>query len=195
MMLMVGAACAEEPGGATAGEAKDVSNVSITMTLDKETCDFGQLPKAKVVLKNEGDVKVVLARSLDGSEVGWRFPKCGIEVFDENKEAVQLGGMARCGNMSMLQEGDFVELAPGETLVLAESAGHFSFYQLSQKPGTYWVRYSYATSSGGVEKYYGDERMTEGFKVDWKLRELAERIPELSVKSNMVKVVVLPKEE
>ena len=195
LLLMAGVACGHGRGDANPGEAKGVPKVSIIMTLDKETYAFGELPKAKVVLKNESDENVVLARSLDGSEVGWRFPKCGIEVFDENKEKVQLGGIARCGNMNTLRDGDFVELEPGETLTLAENAGFYAFYQLSQKPGTHWVRYSYATSSGGVEKYFGDERMMPGHKVDPALREMAARIPEISVMSEMVKVVVLPKEE
>ena len=141
---------------------------------------------------------------LDGSEAGWRFPHCGFEVFDENKKPVQLGGIARCGNMSTLRKGDFVKLGTGDSINLNDNgyAGYWGLYQISTKPGTYWVRHYYKTSGGPVEGYFGDERMLlelkkdepeVEFELDPAIVELAAEIPKLTVYSEMVKVVIEPK--
>ena len=178
--------------GAPELEVNDEVKISCIIGTQKTSYIVGEIPKMNVMLTNQGDETIVLPRVLDGSEVGWRFPKCGIELYDENQEPILLQGIGRCGNMSTLRAEDFVRLSPNESFDLAQNgyAGFAAFHQISQKPGTYWIRYYYQTSGGAVEDYYGDERMMEVPEVDAEIRKLASRVPKVSVYSNMQKLVI-----
>lgn len=176
---------------------ESLDGVSSTVIFEKASYVVGEIPKAKVILHNRTGQEIVLSKGLDGSEVGWRFPKCGFEIFDENKERIQPQPIGRCGNMSTLRVDDFVEVPDGGDMNLSENgyAGFSGLYQISQKPGTYWVRHYYHTSGGSVSDYFGDERMMERPKVDSAIRKLAEQVPKVSVYSEMVKVVIEEKTE
>ncbi len=162
------------------------------LELDKTTYVGGEIPRAKVVLTNQGDREVVLSKSLDGSSVGWRYPKCQMQIFDENNEPVSINCIGRCGNMSVLRNGDFVRLAPGESMTVSPYGfeGFVGSHQLSQSPGTYWLQYRYATTDQGVEGYAGDERMMKNMTFSKKLTALAAEIPAVTVVSNRVKIVI-----
>ena len=198
----------QEPVGPTQAEVlepvREVEGVTCTVGLEKASYTVGEIPKAKVVLHNGSGEELVLPRGLDGSEAGWRYPHCGFEVFDEHKKPIQLGGIARCGNMSTLSKGDFAKLGAGDSLNLSENgyAGYWGLYQISSKPGTYWIRHYYLTSGGPVEDYFGDERMLlelkkdepdVEFELDPAIVKLAGEIPKVTVYSEMVKLVIEPK--
>jgi hypothetical protein len=78
---------------------------------------------------NQGGSAVRVLRSLDASDVGWRYPKINIEVRDAAGELVPVPMMGRCGLVNPLTADAFVALAPGQRLSLL-GEGTFGHYAL-----------------------------------------------------------------
>jgi hypothetical protein len=74
---------------------------------------------------NAGPVAVDAIPSLDASDVGWRYPKIGIEIVDPDGTVVEPGDLGRCGMTNPL--ADALAFVP-------------------DRPGGWRVRFTYDTS-------------------------------------------------
>ena len=157
----------------------------------------GKIPQVKVSIANNSGKVVHLVRSLDGSDSGMRFPKCGIEILDTaGKPVPEKRRMGRCGNMNLLQTTDFVKVTVGSEFNPSKGEFFFSaqldrFLQLP--PGIYILRFYYQTSTKGVEDYFGDERQMRGMTVAPEMQKLFEGVPLIDIKSNDLKITVKAK--
>jgi hypothetical protein len=85
------------------------------LSADRTTYQVGETPRLSVRIINKSARDVYLVGSLDGSDVGWHFPKWRLEVLDPaGKPLTTSRGGARCGNMNSLKTNDFVRVAPGQ---------------------------------------------------------------------------------
>jgi len=157
----------------------------------------GKIPRVNVSITNKSGKDVYLVGSLDGSDVGWRFPKCGFELLDSTGKPVpQKQPMGRCGNMNTLKITDFVRVA-ADTDFNPYGQGFFGsrqIYRFEQlPPGTYILRFYYQTSTNDVQDYFGDERMMEKKITFPKIQKLFEAVPLIDIKSNELKITVQSK--
>jgi hypothetical protein len=121
---------------------------------------------------NRTDHALPVLRSLDASDMGWRYPKIDIEIRDAKGRLIEPGGIGRCGLVNPLQADDFVELAAGERLDLLGEGGfghHRLRYPLNLAPGTYTVMLRYDISFA--------ERERKGGEPDTNLRAKIDRLP------------------
>jgi hypothetical protein len=174
------------------------SKFTCAISSDKATITQGEIPRVKVAITNKSGVDVFLVGSLDGSDVGWRYPKCGFEVLDSAGKPFPEKPMARCGNMNMLKTSDFVKVDAGG-IFNPVGEGFFGSSQLfhfrSFPPGTYILRFFYRTSAKGVQEYFGDERMSGKKGAAPEIQKLYERVPQIDVKSNELRVTIQAKPE
>jgi hypothetical protein len=173
--------------------AANKNDVTCHIELEKPVIEQGTLPPVTVSIINETDKPIVLLGSLDGSDVGWRYPKCGFELFDENKKPLSLGGIGRCGNMNPLRAEDFVQVGSGNRFN-PYGKGFFSSHHLWQisnyRPGTYYLRFYYQTRGTGVKDFFGDERMMKNPRAPANIQALAKQVPHLDLKSNFIKLTI-----
>lgn len=173
------------------------SPFTCSISAEKATLIQGQVPRVKVSITNKSGKDVHLVGSLDGSDVGWRFPKCSFELLDTTGKPVpQKQPMSRCGNMNTLKTTDFVKVAAG-TEFNPIGKGFFGSWQLYRfeqlPPGTYILRFYYQTSTKGVQDYFGDERMMGQKTVAPEIQKLFESVPLIDIKSNDLQITVQPK--
>ena len=168
-----------------------------SISAEKATIMQGEVPRVKVSIANKSGKDVHLVGSLDGSDVGWRFPKCGFELLDTAGEPVpQKQPMGRCGNMNTLETADFVKVAAGAEFNPFGQGffGSWQLYRFKQlPPGTYILRFYYQTSTKGVQDYFGDERMMGQKTVSPEIQKLFEAVPLTDIKSNDLQITVQPK--
>jgi hypothetical protein len=108
----------------------------------------GQPFPLRFAVRDVGAVPVDAIVSLDASDVGWRYPKIGVEFVDPRGHVVEREIIGRCGLMNPLTAADLRELRPGEALD-PFGPGSFSHEALSFTPdrrGTWTVRFTYDTS-------------------------------------------------
>ena len=164
------------------------------ITSDRTTYTVGQIPIITVSITNKSAKEVILVGSLDGSDVGWRFPKCQLEILDAAGKPVT-APMARCGNMNVLRAADFVAV-PARGTFNPFSTGFFAPYQFDQFPithaGDYTLRFYYSTSDR-IQDYFGDERMMGRTNTTPEIQRLFKRVPKLELKSNELKLKFTPK--
>jgi hypothetical protein len=164
------------------------------ISTDQSIVFEGEIPRVEVSITNRSGKDVYLVGSLDGSDVGWRFPKCGFDLLDtEGKPIPQTKPMLRCGNMNPLKAEDFVKVPAGKTFSPTGS-GFFGSWQLYRfqelPPGVYVLRFYYQTSTKGIDDYFGDERMF-GQKVEKpELLRFFEAVPLVDIKSNDLRITV-----
>jgi hypothetical protein len=101
-------------------------------------------------LVNQSAVPVRVLRSLDASDIGWRYPKIQVELEGPDGQVWGEPG-GRCGLMNSLTLRDFQVLRPGEAFdpFGPGSFGHSALRHLPEKPGTWTVRFTYDTSGAG----------------------------------------------
>lgn len=104
---------------------------------------------------NRTDHPLSIIRSLDASDVGWRYPKLDLEIRDVDGHLVDGSPIGRCGLVNPLTASDFVELAPGaRTNLLGD--GTFGHYRLSGPnglaPGVYTVTLHYDLRFDGPDR-------------------------------------------
>ena len=160
---------------------------------DRTTYAVGQVPAITVSITNKSPKEVMLVGSLDGSDVGWRFPKCRLEILDAEGKPVT-APMFRCGNMNVLKTTDFIAVPAGKTFN-PFGKGFFppsQFYQFPvTTPGDYTLHFYYSTSDR-VQDYFGDERGSQTNATP-EIQRLFERVPKLELKSNTLKLKFVPK--
>jgi len=161
---------------------------------DRTNYAVGDVPTITVSITNRSAKEVILVGSLDGSNDGWRFPKCRLEILDAVGKPVT-APMARCGHMNVLRTADFVAVAAGGTFN-PYGGGFFAPYQFHQfpvtTPGDYTLRFYYSTSDR-VQDYFGDERMMGRTNATPEIQRLFKRVPKLELKSNELKLKFTPK--
>jgi hypothetical protein len=121
---------------------------------------------------NHTNQSLPVLRSLDASDMGWRYPKIEIEIRDANGSVVGPGSLGRCGLVNPLAAKDFVELASGARVdLLGEDS--FRHHRLRHPnglpPGTYTVTMRYDISFAKAER--------KSTQHDATVRALIERLP------------------
>lgn len=169
-------------------QANGPAEVEVVLTVESDTIKAGQTPVFRVQLINRTDKTIYLVGSLDGSDVGWRYPK--ITVKRTGPEV--LHGPLRCGNMNNLREQDFVQLKPGESLdPFDRDRGFFSNYHLHRQtlnmPGKYTFTLTYDTNENDIGKWWGF--MGPGEPSD-KMKQMLAEVPKGTYVSNTVTVTV-----
>lgn len=168
-----------------------------TISAEKVSIVQGTVPRVNVAITNKSGKDVYLVGSLDGSEVGWRFPKCGFELLDAaGKPVPQKRPMSRCGNMNALKTTDFAKVAEGAEFNPTGKGffGSSQLYRFRQlPPGTYILRFYYQTSTKSAEDYSGDLQRSRLKPVSPEIQELFEAVPLIDIKSNDLQITVQPK--
>lgn len=118
---------------------------------------------------NRTDRPLSVIRSLDASDMGWRYPKIELEIRDAQGRLVEDAPVGRCGLVNPLTASDFVELAPGaRTNLLGD--GTFGHHRLrgpnGLAPGVYTVTLHYDL------RFDGPERTTHEAGIEAKLAAL-----------------------
>lgn len=151
--------------------------------LARERIKVGERLPVEFRVRNISERPISVLPALDASDVGWRHPKCELEIRDERGSRQDLK-IQRCASVNSLLARDFVELLPGESLP------PFWHYLLEWKPdraGTYTVRFTYDTSSGDPKDW---RVRREG--EDPELIKLLDQLPKGRFESAVLKVVVQP---
>jgi hypothetical protein len=140
-----------------------------------------------VRIRNSSSSEVYLVGSLDGSDMGWRYPKCGFEVFGPDGSPVVHEG-ALCDVTNGIGVVDFVKV-PAEGSFDPLTEGFFIPYQLirfpAETPGIYTVRFYYSTATDDIQDYQGGQR---GRRPSQEVQRLFERVPKLDLESNDLKL-------
>lgn len=166
--------------------------VEVVLTAESQTIEAGQVPAFSVRLINRSDETICLVGSLDGSDVGWRYPK----LTAQREGPVETAAIGRCGNMNNLREEDFVTLKPGQGFDPYDAErGFFGNQVLREKltePGEYTFTLTYDTDEHDIGKWWGfmgPGEPTAGMK-----RRFA-KVPKGTFESNTVTITVTPKNE
>jgi hypothetical protein len=125
---------------------------------ERATLRVGHAPRFRVRLRNRSRERILLVRSLDGSDAG-RSPMVTIALAGPDP-GWRNHGVARCGNMNALMPDDFIELAPGDALDPFANGwwpdvilrGCFTV------PGRYTATFRYSTMEPDVRQWLGDGR-------------------------------------
>lgn len=104
---------------------------------------------------NRTNRPLMVLRSLDASDVGWRYPKIDLEIRDARGQLVGGAPGGRCGLVNPLTASDFVELAPGGQVDLL-GEGTFGHHRLRAPnglaPGVYTVTVRYDVQFDQAER-------------------------------------------
>ena len=135
--------------------------VSGTIETIKTTYTVGEHPKLKFTVLNNSGSKIILVKSLDGSDCGFRQPQASLQIFN-SKGKILKNSIARCGNTNILQASDFVSIESGKKATLASSL--FLPPGLLTEPGTYTVKLHYSTMNDDFHKWAGGPMGPDGIK-------------------------------
>lgn len=146
-----------------------------------------KIPRINVRLRNISDEEQAVVRSVDASDVGWRYPKYACEILDAvGKPETDGQRRYRCGNCNVLKSNDVKILKPGEEF---DPFGPGSFDQStlrSWKPhraGVYTVRIVCDFSSSDPAEWNGRiERAEVDPESVW---ELIRRVPKVKLEAKL----------
>ncbi|MFZ2276733.1 MAG: hypothetical protein WAW39_02995 [Prosthecobacter sp.] len=97
--------------------------------------------------------------------------------------------------MNPLKPADFVKVPAGSSFNPYDK-GFFGSYQLERikelPPGTYILRFYYETSTKAVQDYLGGSPFVSSQVVSPEIQKLFESVPDMHIKSNDLKITVLP---
>ncbi|GAA4504770.1 hypothetical protein GCM10023172_31600 [Hymenobacter ginsengisoli] len=144
--------------------AGQTPGITCSLSSDRTAYKLGEIPQFTIRIHNGSDSTVQFVKTLDASDIQWRYPYSYYEV--NRVPSGPLGKtkdrMVRCGNMDGISLTDFVVVAPGQafnpyenqsavyTLSSVPSAAEFS------KEGRYRIIYHYATNEPDFRKWLGD---------------------------------------
>ena len=150
-------------------EAPDLPRLALEIVAqEKEVTNPAiRAPWIEFSIKNVADVPVVVVEPLDGSDLGWRAPKCFLMIWDSAGRRVSLPTPPRCGNMNSLALHDFVTLKPGDSLPIERFLIHPGSPLTA---GQYTIQCVY-----GTEGHYGTWLGSGGFHTP----ELLSRIDQI----------------
>jgi len=152
----------QPPGHSAPDTAPEINTGDIVCEISAKKTSYvvGESPEIEVRLHNKTGQTVTLVGSLDGSDLGWRYPHC---IFDVDGPPGHRGpGIGRCGNTNPLRVKDFVQLHAGESLnpfMRIDDYGFFSSGGLDfthfMVPGKYQVSFRYSTNSSKILEWVG----------------------------------------
>lgn len=174
-------------------EPKEVNApIGVVLSAGQATYEVGQRPKFTVRITNHTDRPMLLVGSLDGSDVGWRYPKLTVQ----RDGPVEPEGISRCGNTNNLKPNDFIAVEPGESFdpfMVTNEHGFFSHFLLRdtdfEKPGIYQYTLSYDTDEKDIAQWWG---LMSADEPSEEVRRLFEEVPKLKATSNTVTITVVP---
>lgn len=156
-------------------------------------CELGSAPELRVEIANSGTQDILLVRSLDGSDVAFRFPHCSFEVLGPGGESV-VERFLGCGNVNPLTVYDFVHVPAGEAFDPFGEDGveHvFGARQLNASmfdtPGEYRVKFVYSTDSDDLVEWNG----LPNSRFDSGLHDLLRQVPKARLESAEFVVTVV----
>lgn len=163
---------------------------------DRDTYRVGEVPVIKVRITNKSDKEVVLVGALEGSAMGWRSPRCNLELLTAAGKPVSPLPTG-CAVLKSLGVTDFVAVPRGSEFD-PFAKGFFPPPQITpfffpiRKPGTYIIRFQYTTSNR-IQDYLGSERIRGQNSVTPDIQRLFARVPKIDIKSNELKLRFTPK--
>ena len=171
-----------------AGTAPPGPRLDFEIYADRTTYGRGEVPSFGVRIVNRSSQAIYMVEPLDGSDVGWRFPKYRLEVIDAAGKPVPVSGPGdRCGNMSPLVPEDFTRVGPGKSF-FPFGDGLVSFLHPHVHlpgPGIYRFRWVYTTASRDIRAYYGDElRMNPRYRPSAEMLRRFLMVPMVELRSN-----------
>ncbi len=164
----------------------DASKFQLVLSSDRNTYELGEKPNFTIRIANKSDKEVYWIQALDGSEGGWRFPKCRVEVLDEGGKQVSLGRSIGCGMMNPLTVKDFVLTPAGKDFLLGGLIPNELHDFSVKKSGIYRVKFFYSTSSEKIQDYMGIGRMTAAASPQF--QQMFERVPKFDLESNTLTI-------
>ncbi|HEY5926398.1 MAG TPA: hypothetical protein VIV11_32150, partial [Kofleriaceae bacterium] len=137
-----------------AAPIEQAAPLSIEVVASRTQIARGEPLPLSYYIVNRTTQTLPVLRSLDASDMGWRYPKIEIDIRDANGQ--QLGhGASRCGLVNPLTATDFVELASGARVDLfgKDAFGHYKLRDTSHlAPGRYTVSLRYDLSFTDIER-------------------------------------------
>jgi|GEM_PF-755486 hypothetical protein len=167
-------------------EQADLS-VSAVIGRIKSQYVVGDVPQIQVWLQNDSTEPVILLGSVDGSGSRRRYPHCYFEIEGPPEFEGEWWG-AGCGNLDPLRRRSFVTVEPREQFdpYSRDDGFHFMTYppmnwRTFAAPGKYRLTWVYSTASNDPQKWVGDGTVDP-------IRDLLERVPRGTVRSNTVEI-------
>jgi hypothetical protein len=119
--------------------------IAVVPSASRVTVAAGERIPLDFSIVNQGPRAVQVLRALDGSDVGWRYPKITIEIRDAAGEVVPAPMMGRCGLINPLTADDFVALEPQArvSLVGEGTFGHHALDVGIAEAGRYTLTFRY----------------------------------------------------
>lgn len=159
-------------------------------------CALGSAPRVTVSIVNATDEEIVLVGSLDGSDLGRRFPHCVFEVTGPDG-ASSVVIPPHCGNMNALREADFVVVPPRGAFDPYAPIDDYDFFAACQleppsfpKRGRYRIRFTYSTESDDLDAWLGMPSPETAGELET-LRSLLARVPKTRVVSDVIEVEIV----
>jgi hypothetical protein len=136
-----------------AGVELPASPIEIVVVPTRDRVVAGQPLPLDVFAVNRTGQPLSVLRSLDASDMGWRYPKIDVEIRDAKGQRVEPEPYARCKNMNSLTADDFVEVAPhGNVSLFGEGAFGHRVLREGLPAGTYTVVVHYDLSFSDEER-------------------------------------------
>lgn len=151
-------AIASEPEAARVVPAQEPA-LAIVVATTSTSVPVGKPLPLRFTVVNRTNQTLPVLRSLDASDVGWRYPKIDIIVRDHAGKRVEVEARGRCGLMNPLTAKDFVELAPREQVDLfgEDMFDHHVMYSGIATPGRYTITLRYDLSFSGDDAPHDDD--------------------------------------
>jgi hypothetical protein len=159
--------------------------LELKIDLDGEAI-VGKPVAFKIRIKNIGDEEAAVVRSLDASDVRWRYPHFTAQIRGPEGKPVPMGGIGRCGYMNQLRAEDFAVLKPDEEFNPL-GTGAFGIHQLSSwtpaAAGKHVVELSIDYSAEDPALWNG--RMERHAGIDETVRQLLARVPKVKLEAKV----------
>lgn len=154
----------------------------------RENYELEEQPEIAVRILNKSSKEAYLMRSLDGSVVGDRLPKCQFKVISPSGRPVERV-ILRCGNQNRICPEDFVVVPPHGAFnpFDGDAFPAYAFPSPVQEPGTYTVQFHYWTIIDDIRFYAGRSAVTP------EVEQLFARIAHTDLKSKELQITFRPK--
>ena len=172
----------------------DAPELDCVLSSPRSEWRLGEKVDLRVRIINRSSESVRLIGSLDGSDIGWRFPHCTFEIVGPDGAPTESDNLRRCGNMNDLRHEEIVEVAPGASFDPYQKLDNYGFFEHwifysdpFKEPGEYKLRFRYSTETDDDKAFMGDLRMMDG-EYEPELAALVRGVPRLVVESNELSI-------
>jgi hypothetical protein len=138
------------------------TGLSCVIKSGKTTYKKGEVPHISIEIKNNTDSTIQLVKTLDGSEVRWRYPYAYFKIEMVNDTSYHPALVLRCGNYDGIDSDDFVEVKPGGSFdPYKNQTSVYYDYAISDKrnferKGKYKITFYYSTNEPDFKKWIGN---------------------------------------